>query len=279
MQTRPSEPHRISSWNGPRLNRRGRWSALLLAVAVSLAGVSTGCQPGGGRADAGDLLVFAASDLNPALPELEDAFRAAGGPAVRFVVGSSGNLAAQIENGAPADVYLAANQHFVDRLIERGVVTTQSRTVYAVGRLVLVTRPGVPLPESVAGLGDRGYRVVAIANPEHAPYGIAAREALVSAGIWEAVSPRLVLAENVAHAFRLVETGSADAGLVAVSLLPPEGPGRALLVDDVLHDPLRQTGGAVATSRNLAAANHFLTFLADSAAQEILRRYGFEPVQ
>jgi molybdate transport system substrate-binding protein len=262
MQTRPTAPHRISSWNGPRRNRRGRWSALLLAVAVSLAGVSAGCQPGGGRADAGDLLVFAASDLNPALPELEDAF-----------------LAAQIENGAPADVYLAANQHFVDRLVERGVVTAQSRTVYAVGRLVLVTRPGVPLPESVAGLGDRGYRVVAIANPEHAPYGIAAREALVSAGIWEAVSPRLVLAENVAHAFRLVETGSADAGLVAVSLLPPEGPGRALLVDDVLHDPLRQTGGAVATSRNLAAANHFLTFLADSAAQEILRRYGFEPVQ
>lgn len=238
---------------------------------------------GGASGDAAEerapepLLVLAASDLQFALPEVAAAFEARTGVPVELVLGSTGNLATQIENGAPGDVFLAADEAFVARLERGGHAREGSRRVYAVGRLALVWRPGVAEPAELASLADPAYRTVAIANPEHAPYGAAARAALRSAGVWDAVQPRLVLGENVAQTMQFVRTGNADAGLVAlgVAIRPGGVPFRA--VDPSLHPPLRQAGAVLRESTRPGAAEAFLAELAGPAGREVLGRYGFEP--
>jgi molybdate transport system substrate-binding protein len=255
----------------PRIVLRALVAGVLVACLVPLGGCS------GARLDADDaLIVFAASDLQPVLPAIAERFREQGGRPLRLVFGSSGNLATQIAHGAPADVYLGASAALADGLVEDGSALQESRTAYAVGRLALVVRPGLPPPGELADLQAARYAVVSIANPEHAPYGIAARQALASAALLASVERRLVMADNVMHAYHLVETGSADAGLVALSLVRAREGVTALLVDGRLHDPILQVGAVVTASRDPEGAGAFLRFLLRVEAQEILARYGFE---
>lgn len=251
--------------------RRSR--AALPTVGLLLA---AGC----GGPDAGDadpdapLLVMAAASLNRAMPDLTDQFRAASGTEIDVVLGATGSLAAQIEHGAPGDVFLSADEATVRRLAERGLVRAASVRPYAVGRLVVVWRPGVPRPASAAALEDPAYRTVAMANPEHAPYGAAAREALRALGIWEAVEPRIVLGENVAQAWQFVRTGNADAALVARSVVDPGATDHAL-VDGGLHEPVLQVAGVLARSGHPAAAV-FLDFVTGPEGRTILAGHGFD---
>lgn len=236
----------------------------------------------GGRADAPaagpePLLVLAAADLQMALPELAAAFEARTGRRVDLVLGSTGNLTAQIENGAPGDVFLAANERFVDRLERGRHVVEGSRRVYAHGRLALAWRAGAPEPDGLGALAGDAYRTVAIANPEHAPYGQAAREALRSAGVWEAVERRLVLGENVAQTMQFVRTGNADAALVALGVAIGQRDAAFRPVDAALHAPLRQAGAVLAASRHPDEAAAFLALVAGPEGQAVLGRYGFEP--
>ncbi len=249
--------------------------ALLLLAAAPLV---AGCD--GAPADREDppLLVLAASDLQMAFEEIVPRFRDLTGQRVEVVLGSTGNLAAQIRHGAPADLFFAADETFLDDLIEAGRIDPGSRRLYAIGRLALVAPPGREPPAEIAALADPGFRVIAIANPEHAPYGRAGREALRRAGVWETVRPRLVLGENIAHSYQFTRTGNADAAVVALSLVVgiPGGGVPHTVVPVELHAPLRQAAGVVADSRREAAARRFLDFVLSEEGQGILARYGFE---
>lgn len=235
----------------------------------------------GARADA-PLLVLAASDLTAAFEVLGPAYEAATGVALTVVFGSSGNLAAQIRSGAPADLYVSANEAFVDGLVSAGWIDPETRVEIAVGRLALVVPPGRTLPRALDDLSDPGYGVIAIANPEHAPYGLAARTALQEAGVWSELGDRVVMGENVVQALQYVRTGNADAGLVALGLVlsgDVEG-GSALphrVVDADLHAPILQAAGVVRASPHAARAGDFLAWLTGPDGRAILRRFGFEP--
>lgn len=249
--------------------------ARCLALFATLAGFAA-------AAPAADVpIVAAASDLKFALEEIAGRFRNDTAHTVRLVFGSSGNIARQIEQGAPFELFLSADEQFVLRLAEAG--RTEDRgTTYAVGRIVLFAPHGSPLAldEGMerlgAALADGRVRRFAIANPEHAPYGRAAEEALRSLGVWERVRPKLVFGENVSQAAQFAAGGSAEGGIFAYSLaLAPNvaRAGRYVLLPESLHAPIRQRmvllKGAGATARA------FYAYLQQPGARQVLHRYGF----
>jgi molybdate transport system substrate-binding protein len=237
-----------------------------------------GLAMAGARAET--LTIAAASDLVHCLGELQAAFvRVHPGVECKTTTGASGNLFAQIRHGAPFDVFLSADVHYPEELIKAGLAEESSLTPYAVGRLVVWTvRDGVDVTAGLAALRHPAVRRIAIANPDHAPYGRAARAALGSAGLWEAVQPRLVFGENSAQTAQFVETQNADAGIVALAIvLSPrlQHTGRWAAVPESAHPPLEQV--AVLTKRGArgSAGWDYLKFLRSPAAREIFRRHGF----
>jgi molybdate transport system substrate-binding protein len=230
---------------------------------------------------AGDTLVIAAAanfvyvldPLNAQFKKLEPATD------VTVVTGSSGNLVAQIKNGAPFDLFLSADMQFPEALIKSGFGEKETLTRFAVGRLVLwTTKPGLELSSLADAVRSPAVQKLAIANVETAPYGRAAKETLVKLGIWTAVEPKIVTGENITQTAQFVETGNADAGFVAMSLvLSPKlkDKGVWLEVPAGLYAPLDH--GAVITrhGRDNPAAQHYLMFLHSAAAREILGRFGY----
>jgi molybdate transport system substrate-binding protein len=230
------------------------------------------CACGAGDRDA--LLIAAASDLAGAMPELATAFEAATGHRAVTTLGSSGQLAQQVLRGAPVDVLLSADDTWIDRLEAAGRVEPGARAVYAYGVLVVVSgRQPVP-PSDLAALRDPAYARIALANPEHAPYGRAAAQALASAGVDADVASRIVLAENVRQAVQFAESAAVDAAIVALSLMDSTRH-RWTVVSAALHDPLAQTVAVAAGTRNAAAASAFVDFLTGPDGREILARYRF----
>jgi molybdate transport system substrate-binding protein len=246
----------------------------VVAVLVTLAVGGCGDRGIGGGGDS--LLVLAASDLQLALPVIAREFEAQQGGRVQLVFGSTGNLTTQIEQGAPADVFLAANERFIARLDEGGLIDPGTRTVYAEGRLALAWLPGGPPIGSLTDLRDSRFTAIAIANPEHAPYGVAAREVLESTGLLPVVQGRLVYGENVAQALQLVQSGNADAGIVALPVVIEMSGVEHRPVDPSLHEPLRQAGAVLRDAVDPFGGERFLEFIMSDRGQEILRRFGFE---
>lgn len=253
-----------------------RW-ALAGVAGVGVAGIVPA------RAQAAVATVVAASDLKFALEELADTFQRGSGHRLRLIFGSSGQFTAQILQGAPFHLFLSADEAFVARLVQAGLTRDDGR-LYAVGRIGLLVgaggalQPDGTLRDLGASLRDGRLRKLAIAHPEHAPYGARAREALQHAGLWQAVQPHLVLGENVAQAAQFVLTGGAQAGIVAQSLaLAPAvaAATRFALIDAAWHQPLRQR--MVVLRGAPPAAHAFYEHLATPAAQAVLARYGFEP--
>lgn len=211
-------------------------------------------------AHAADLIIAAASDLAPLAPKLERAYK----EKIRFTLASSGSLKQQIENGAPYDVFLSANEKYVQDL--GGLVT--GVTVYATGRIALWSPNG-----SVTSLADLKKNTVihlAIPNPQHAPYGVAAKEALVSQGIWKDVEPKIVYGENVRQAFQFAESGNVDAVITSWTLLI----GKGILLPAEWHSPIRQTAAILKSTKEPEAARRFLKFLISPEAQKILKDGG-----
>lgn len=230
---------------------------------------------GAAPAAAEPLTVFAAADLAFAFREIVPGVERALGVRVTLVLGSTGNLARQIEHGAPADVFFAANEAFLDGLLARGILVPESRALYARGRLALAAaRRGEPMLTGLRALADPRVRHVAIANPLHAPYGKAAEEALRRVGIWDAVRPKLVYGENVRHALQFIETGAAEAGLVAVSVANVPGV-QWTLVDHRLHEPLNQVAAVVRRSPWPELGRAFIRFVTGTEGRAVMRRYGF----
>lgn len=224
---------------------------------------------------AADLQVAVAANLATAFPDLARAFQAHSGIRVTPIVGSSGKLAQQIANGAPYDLFLSADEGFVDRLIAQGHVDPTSKRVYAFGRLALVVHRDTGLRvTTVAGLAAPEVRRIAIANPELAPYGRAARQALERAGIWPLVEDRIVMGETVRQALQFVQSGNADAGLVAYSVARvPEV--EVYPVREDLYNPIAQAAGIVTRSPHRAEAEQLLDFLTGPQGRAILTRYGY----
>jgi molybdate transport system substrate-binding protein len=251
----------------------GRRGAALLAGCLAIA------RPA--RAAAPPPLIAGAADLQFALAEVAARFRADTGQEVRLSLGSSGNITRQIEQGSPVELFLSADEAFVFRLAEGGH-TRDRGTPYAIGRIVLLTPPGSPIG---GGDGMAAIRTAleagrisrfAIANPEHAPYGRAAEQALRAAGLWEALRPHLVLGENVSQAAQFALAGGSQGGIVALSLaLAPalQGRGAHALLPDSMHEPLRQR--MVLTRRAGPVAEAFHGTMQEAAARAIMRRHGF----
>ena len=246
---------------------------LLLALPLLLLGQPPAAQPAP--------LIAGAADLQFALEEIAQRFRAETGQQVRLSFGSSGNITRQIEQGSPVELFLSADEEFVFRL-HQGGHTRDRGDLYAIGRIVLFTPPGSPISTQGgmdairAALDDGRISRFAIANPDHAPYGRAAMQALQQAGLWEAIRPRLVFGENVAQAAQFALAAGSQGGIVAYSLvLSPalRGRGQYALLPDSLHESLRQR--MVLTRRAGPVAERFHAYMQQPAAREIMRRYGF----
>lgn len=246
-------------------------AAFLLALATcSLTSCSASRQPA-----QPEIIVAAASDLGPAFEELGLLFEQKTGTRVIFSFGSTGQLAEQIEHGAPVDLFAAANVSFVERLNQKGLIFPDTRALYARGRIALWTRKDSPLRiESVKDLAGDGVRRIAIANPEHAPYGLAAREALEAGGIYEQVKSRLVFGENVRQALQFAETGNADVAIVALSL-SLQSEGRWVMVPDSLHRPLDQALAVLRRTARSSEARQFALFINKPEGRAVMRKYGF----
>lgn len=258
----------------------GVWIALLLVILCT-ASCKDRSPSGAGQASArgAPLRVAAAADLTAAFQELGPAFTRATGHTPEFTFGSSGLLSRQLAEGAPFDFFASASPDYADRAAASGRCDATSKMEYAQGRLALfVPRTSQAVPATtLSSLADPSYARIAIANPEHAPYGVAAREALTNVGILEAVTPRLVFGENVRATLQLAESGNVEAALVAFPLVRGRQDGAVQLLDAGMHTPLRQTGLVCTGGRNVAGARAFATYLRGPDGQAILQRFGFDP--
>jgi len=231
------------------------------------------------EADAKRVTVAAASDLKFALTELVAQFERESHHRVAVNLGSSGNFARQIRNGLPVDLFLSADEEYVFQLADAGL-TSDRGNLYAIGRIALYVpdKSQLRLDPELRGLTEQWASVTkfAIANPEHAPYGRAAKQALQKLGLWEMVSPKLVMGENISQATQFVATGAAQAGITALSLALAEevgSLGKHLVLPEHLHAPLRQR--MVLLKNAGPGARAFYDFLQSSAAKAVLARYGF----
>jgi len=246
-----------------------RWLLLLLLFAAPAV-----------RAD--ELLVAAAADLKFALDEIVADFQKTHtNDTIKVTYGSSGNLSSQIENGAPFDLFFSADVQFPKRLIETKLAGEDSLFRYAIGHVVLWVRNESSLDVSKRGIEsllDPSVRKIAIANPQHAPYGRAAEAALKSLGVYERVKDKLVLGENISQTAQFVQSGAADAGLIALSLaLSPKmkDSGRYWEVPADAYPKLEQAGVILSRTKELELARALRDAVTNAHGKDILRRYGF----
>jgi molybdate transport system substrate-binding protein len=245
--------------------------ALLFVSAVT----ATSAQP---------LTVAAAADLQFAMKDLSSRFEKQTGIKIQATYGSSGNFATQIESGAPFDLFFSADLQYPEKLAKDGFALPDTLYRYAIGRLVLWVPNGskIDVNKGLAVLTDPNIRKIAIANPQHAPYGRAAVAALKSTGIYDKVEAKFVLGENISQTAQFVESGNADAGLIALSLaISPamKTRGRYVEVPQNAYPPIEQAAIVVKASRQGEAAAKFLAFLKTDEARGVLRSYGFSDPQ
>lgn len=222
-----------------------------------------------------ELTVAAAADLTPAFEEVGKEFQATEKIKVVFNFGSSGMLVSQIENGAPIDLFASANVDYVNQMEQKGLIIPDTKRLYARGRITLWTLKASPLQiEAITDLTRPEVKRIAIANPEHAPYGMAARDALQRNGIWEAVKPKLVYGENIRQTLQYAQTGNVEVAIVALSL-SMQSEGHWVLVPEELHKPLDQGMAVIKGTKNERAARKFADFILGPQGQAIMKRYGF----
>ena len=230
--------------------------------------------------DAQTLRIAAAADLQFAMNDLAGQYEKSSGQKISVSYGSSGNFRTQIENGAPFDLFFSADVQYPKLLISAGLADADTLYIYAYGRLVLWAPTGANLKFAERGfssLTDPRVTKIAIANPEHAPYGRAAVAALQKAGVYDEVKAKLVYGENISQAAQFAESGSAQVGILALSLTYAESMrnGERWEVPANLYPALEQAAIVIHTSANKREAQAFLDYAKSAAAKEILARYGF----
>ncbi|MDR4479892.1 MAG: molybdate ABC transporter substrate-binding protein [Nitrospira sp.] len=257
-------------------HRRMLWVAgwmLALAMTVMCGGRFSAAQ-------AEEVVVAAASDLNFAMKELSAEYEKQSGHHVKLSLGSSGNFYAQLQQGAPFDLYFSADIGYPKKLEEAGLTVPGTLYRYAVGRIVLWAPKTSPLEVSrgLTVLREATIRKIAIANPKHAPYGRAAVAAMEQVQVYAEVKQRLVLGENISQAAQFIESGACDVGIIALSLAMAPAMKRAGTYWEIpadLHPPLEQGAIIMKQSKNQEIARQFLEFMKGAQGQEIMTRYGF----
>lgn len=244
-----------------------------LSFALLSAALATSCQKAPPPSKA-SLQVAAASDLSIAFEEMGRLFEARTGQHVTFSFGASGALAKQLSQGAPFDLFAAASANYVDSAVTSGACDGATKALYARGHLVAWSKKGAPL-STLADLTRPSVQHIAIANPEHAPYGKAAKEALVSAKLWPELESKIVQAENVRQALQFAQTGNADVALIALSLVARDQSGQILTIDPALHRPIEQTLVVCRHGKNIDGGREFARLVESSEGQALLERYGF----
>jgi molybdate transport system substrate-binding protein len=241
----------------------------------------TGLMPLAHAEEAAVVRVAAASDLKFALEELSARYEKQTGQNITLVFGSSGQFTTQILQGAPFQIFMSADENFVYKIADAGKTADRGK-VYAIGRIGVFTPNGSPLKadgslkDLVASLQDGRLQKLAIANPEHAPYGERAKQVLQNVGLWSALQSKLILGENISQAAQFTLSGSAQAGIIAQSLAVAPAfadKGRFDLIDAKNHQPLVQR--MVLIKPVSPGAQLFYDYLGSAAAQAVLSRYGF----
>jgi molybdate transport system substrate-binding protein len=255
-----------------RLRIRKALPRLLLPVVCGALPACRSPDPAAGKT----IEVAAAADLAFAFKDIGAAYEKSTGQKVVFSFGSTGLLEKQISEGAPFDVFAAANVSYADDAVSAGACLGDSRSLYATGRLVLFTAGDAAFhPKAVTDLTDPRISKIAIANPEHAPYGKAARQAMERAGVWEKLRRRMVYGENVQQALQFAQSGNAEVALVAMSLARVT-PGDWTLIPGELHERIDQALVVCTQGKaGIDAGRRFTAFVNSADGRAIMRRYGF----
>jgi molybdate transport system substrate-binding protein len=232
------------------------------------------------RAQGQEIRVAAAADLNFAMVDLSGQFEKQTGVKVNVTSGSSGNFFSQIQNGAPFDLFFSADMEYARKLAAAGFAEPETLREYALGRIVIWAPAGTKPDVAKQGwnaLLDASVQKIAIANPEHAPYGRAAVSALQKAGIYEQVKKKLVYAENISQAAQFVQSGNAQAGIIALSLAisPAMKEAKIWEIPAETYQPIEQGAVVLKSAKSKNAARAFLEFVSSAAGRKILEKYGF----
>ena len=247
-----------------------RISCFLAVIAVAALGCSS--RSSGQRR----VRIAAASDLQKAFTELGEEFTIKTHITPEFTFGSSGLLSKQIEQGAPYFLFAAANKAFAETTIAAGRCDAKSAHLYARGRIVVWTPTGGPAPLKLEDLAKPEFKRIAIANPEHAPYGRAAKQALEKLGVWSQIESRIVFGENIQATMLYAKERNVEAAVVALSLAVVNDGGTTLAIDPSLHDPLDQMLVVCGTGEESDAARQFADMIASPEGREVMSRYGFQ---
>ena len=268
------------------------WIALVLAAAPACSkkkgddapkesAKSTEPAEGGGTGgakptDSTPMRIAGAANLVKVMEEIVPRFEKESGVEVDFIPGSSGKLAAQLKEGAPFDVFMAANVKFVDEATASGECLADSKKLYARGHLVMWSKEGAKdePPAKLDGLADKKYETIALAQPDQAPYGAAARASLEKLGAWKKIEKRVIYGSSLEETIKLVESGNAEVGLLALSQVI-KAKGKYVDVPDDLHDPLDQALAVCKNGKQQALAGKFVEFLATPEIQELIKGYGY----
>lgn len=225
-----------------------------------------------------EIIVAAAANLTDAFTEVGEEFSTKTGVRVVFSYGATADLAKQIENGAPFDVFAAADTEHVDRLEQKGFLAPGTRALYARGRLVMWLSPSgtgsTVKAQRIEDIVGKEFERIAIAKPDVAPYGRATVESLRSLGIWSQVEPKVIYAQNVSQARQYASTGNVEVAFIPLALMPA-GSGTFIEVDSTLHRPIDQSLGIIGSSSNQVAARQFVEFLLSNEGQEIMAKRGY----
>jgi len=258
--------------------RKLRWTQLVFLLnLIALPGFSASSAPTVGR----EITVAAAADLNSALTEIAAGFKKQTGITVKLSFGASGALAEQIQNGAPFDLFFSADMDYPRKLADTGQAEASSLYRYAIGGLVLWVPADSLLDVEHKGMNvltDPAVKKIAIANPQHAPYGRAAVAAMKHVQLYDLVSDRLVMGENVSQAAQFVESGNAQVGFVALAHVtspPIQGKGRYWQIPAEAYPPLEQGLVIISRSRRKKQAAAFVEYIKTAESAKVLSRYGF----
>jgi molybdate transport system substrate-binding protein len=263
------------------IETNGMRSIFIASVSLLVASFLVFAATGAARPASVELSVAAAADLSSALKQLAASYEQKTGVHLKLSFGSSGMLTQELQNGAPFDVFLSADMDYPRQLVAAGLADGDTLTLYARGKLVLWTPSDSHLDLQHKGMNvllDSSVKKIAIANPQHAPYGRAAMAALKHSGLYDRIKDRLVMGENVAQAAQFVESGNAQAGFVALAharALEMSGKGKYWEVPAEDYPPLDQGAVVLTHSQHKRDAAEFLRYLKSTEASELLRKFGF----
>jgi len=248
----------------------------IISVLIVFCGCSRQTNPN-------ELIIAAATNLQYALKEIGDNFSRINEISLIFVWSSTGSLANQIPNGAPYDLFFSANKSMIEPLVSQGFFLDEHTVTFAAGHIAI----GIPAnnrnkfsdaPVSLRDFSGSVIKKIVIASPDHAPFGIAAKEALVNEGLWDIIKPKVLYAENIRQCLQFIQSGNVDAGIISSNIPSLEGV-LVFPIEPGLYTPPEQTAAVLKSSSNTEEAIKFLNFLRDKSSMDILEKYNYTIVR